>query len=81
LVLHGHIHENTEYRKKGISFVNAGGSFNKKKEELSFNMIEIAGEEINTKQIKINNNQCKIFLPQPVLIEQETMKNYYIPTK
>jgi Icc protein len=49
LVLHGHLHESAEYTRKGIKFLNAGGSIlGKNKNILNFNVINISSREIKT---------------------------------
>jgi len=54
LVLHGHIHENNYYQRKGIQFLNSGGCFNNiKKEELFFRIIEINKKGIETKLVTL----------------------------
>jgi len=54
LVLHGHIHENNCYQRKGIQFLNSGGCFNNmKKGELFFRLIEINKKGIDTKLVTL----------------------------
>jgi predicted phosphodiesterase len=54
LVMHGHIHENINYQRKGIQFLNSGGCFNNtKKGKLSFRVIEINKKGISTKIISL----------------------------
>jgi predicted phosphodiesterase len=40
LVLHGHSHEAKEYSRKGLHFVNAGGSIESETESLCFYIID-----------------------------------------
>jgi len=55
LVLHGHIHQSKEYFRKGIRFLNAGGSIkNNKSKDLFINSVKInkTGININVDQIE-----------------------------
>ncbi|MHB1686849.1 MAG: metallophosphoesterase family protein, partial [Ignavibacteriaceae bacterium] len=55
LVLHGHYHETKEYHRKGIRFLNAGGSF----KSLSPNELFINFIDVKPATIKINtHNLC-----------------------
>lgn len=48
LVLHGHLHETCEYRKRNIKFLNAGASINGKvPNSLSINELDISGDYIS----------------------------------
>lgn len=48
-VFHGHIHENDEYLRKGIRFINGGGCFNNIKDgEISYNQVDITRKHIKT---------------------------------
>jgi hypothetical protein len=52
--MHGHIHENINYQRKGIQFLNSGGCFNNtKKGKLSFRVIEIKKKGISTEIISL----------------------------
>jgi len=54
LVLHGHYHENIEYYRKGIRFLNAGASIkNRNADELQINFVEIKNGEIITEIHKL----------------------------
>ncbi|MCX7877911.1 MAG: metallophosphoesterase [Ignavibacteria bacterium] len=44
IVLHGHLHESAEYHRKGIKFINAGGSILGEKNSCSVSFIEIGSE-------------------------------------
>ena len=47
LVLHGHLHENSKYRRKGIQFLNAGASvLGANPMELNVNIVTIADQRI-----------------------------------
>lgn len=62
LVLHGHLHENSEYLRKGIKFINGGGSvLCQDKNLLNINAIKITGNEIFNEVIhlKANNHTQK----------------------
>lgn len=49
LVLHGHLHESFEYWRKGLHFLNAGGSVDKNKPgELKINFVTINQDSIRT---------------------------------
>ncbi len=47
LVLHGHSHDVKQYSRKGIHFLNAGGSIENEKNSFSFYIIEINKDEWN----------------------------------
>jgi predicted phosphodiesterase len=48
LVLHGHLHESSFYKRKKIKFLNAGGTILlENKGELNYNMIEISSNSIS----------------------------------
>ncbi len=50
LVLHGHLHESAEYTRKGIKFLNAGGSIlGANSDELNLNYININSKEFKTR--------------------------------
>jgi 3',5'-cyclic AMP phosphodiesterase CpdA len=54
LVLHGHVHENNRYQRKGIPFVNGGAAIDDgKRQNLSINFININsnGIRIDTEKI------------------------------
>ena len=54
LVLHGHFHENIEYVRKGIRFLNAGASVKSNDpNELQINFIEINPHKIITETHKL----------------------------
>lgn len=67
-VLHGHLHENIEYCRKNLKFLNAGGSV-LGKNHLYINSITLNGNKILTEKIQLkkpaaseNNNQIsKLF--------------------
>jgi len=44
LILHGHLHESAEYIKKGLRFINAGGSVLGEISKCTVSFIEISGE-------------------------------------
>lgn len=57
LVLHGHLHETTDYTRKNIKFLNAGGTIlGTNKNLLDYNIIEISAEEIKHTASRINLN-------------------------
>ncbi|MBN2365270.1 MAG: metallophosphoesterase [Calditrichaeota bacterium] len=50
LVLHGHLHESSEYIKQGVRFVNAGGTIDGNRPgELKLNLISIIKDMIETR--------------------------------
>ncbi len=63
LVLHGHYHELSEYKREGIRFLNAGGSLkNNSKNLIGLNFIDISqsGKIItNTVELKYDHNNFK----------------------
>jgi len=57
LVLHGHLHESAEYMRKGIKFLNAGGSvLDDNKAFLNINRINISSGIITTSIESIRTN-------------------------
>jgi 3',5'-cyclic AMP phosphodiesterase CpdA len=55
MVLHGHLHETNEYHRKGIKFINSGGSIlGYKPNEIKITEINITGKQI-TSQVKAFN--------------------------
>ena len=58
LVLHGHLHETTGYKRKGIKFLNAGGSvLNSDPDEMKFNIINISNSSFQTENVIIPFNR------------------------
>ncbi len=54
LVLHGHVHNNIEYKMNGIRFLNGGGSLEEKQQgRLFINFIDVDQENINIQIEKI----------------------------
>jgi predicted phosphodiesterase len=54
LVLHGHLHETSEYNRKGIKFINAGGSIlGTKLNEMKINVLDISSSSIKNEFITI----------------------------
>lgn len=61
LVLHGHVHENREYRRKNIQFLNGGGSvLENAGKEARFNLITITGKSIETEQVLLTDESGSI---------------------
>lgn len=55
LVLHGHLHESSAYFRKGLKFLNAGGSIlGGNSGTIRFNEIEITGSELNHKIVTLD---------------------------
>jgi predicted phosphodiesterase len=63
LVLHGHYHESLEYYRKGIRFLNAGGSF--KNKLISHGQINLINTDDN--RLKIEIHKIPLLLNQQVL--------------
>ena len=66
LILHGHLHTTHHYEKKGLNFLNAGGSVKSPdSNKLKFNIINVSKDSITSdiKKISIENNnkEEKIF--------------------
>jgi predicted phosphodiesterase len=47
MVLHGHSHDIKQYSRKGIYFINAGGSIENDSDNLFFFLIEYKSEDFN----------------------------------
>ena len=54
LVLHGHSHENREYQRKGIQFLNAGASIDNFSKDAFYYMIELNANEFNYELHRLN---------------------------
>ena len=60
MVLHGHLHETTAYNRKGIKFLNAGGSIlGNKPQEMKINIINISNNnfQIETRTIPVSTSK------------------------
>lgn len=60
LVLHGHSHEVIQYSRKGINFLNAGGSIENEKNNSSFFVIEFTKDECNIDLQQIGSKKLPI---------------------
>ena len=61
LVLHGHIHENNEYIRKGVRFINAGASLlGPIDDELKINFVNVQHSKINIETHRIIHNTSSI---------------------
>jgi DNA repair exonuclease SbcCD nuclease subunit len=70
LVLHGHSHEMSEYMRRGLKFVNSGGSIdNKKNKEVGYFLINVDGFDFNI-------NMKKFFIEKNITVEQDSLINY-----
>ena len=59
--MHGHIHENKEYIRKGIRFLNGGASiFGYVKDELEINFVNVQNSKINIETHIIIHNTSSI---------------------
>lgn len=60
VVLHGHVHESNQYKRKNIKFINAGGSIlSGKNDALYVNVIEISSTGITNDLVKVDNPSVK----------------------
>jgi len=70
LILHGHVHESVEYSKRGIRFLNAGGSIDKNRPgELKINFISVKSGRIQTeiRTIPVQEHVPRILeFPNPI---------------
>lgn len=57
LVLHGHLHENREYTRKGIKFLNCGGSVLGDDKFLKINEVTISGKSISNKVVTLKKEE------------------------
>jgi 3',5'-cyclic AMP phosphodiesterase CpdA len=57
LVLHGHVHVNGEYERKGVRFINGGGSLFGSAAEIAFNLITVRPGSIENRIITIPEEQ------------------------
>jgi len=53
VVLHGHVHVNTEYERKGLRFINGGGSLLGPLGDIAFNLVSVTPEGIESRTITI----------------------------
>ena len=54
VVTHGHVHANSSYSRKGVKFLNGGGSLlGPGSPDVSFNLIEVSREAIRTRTITV----------------------------
>jgi len=53
VVLHGHVHTNTEYERKGVRFVNGGGSLLAPLGDIAFNLLSVTPEGVESRIITI----------------------------
>jgi 3',5'-cyclic AMP phosphodiesterase CpdA len=65
LVLHGHVHVNEEYTRKGVRFINAGGSLLGPGNRMSFNLLEVTPGSIESRVITIPEEQPALPLRVP----------------
>jgi 3',5'-cyclic AMP phosphodiesterase CpdA len=64
LVLHGHVHLNAEYSRKGVQFLNGGGSLLGPGDRLAFNLISIGPESIENRIVTIPDEPTALPAPQ-----------------
>ena len=51
-ILHGHVHENFEYQRKGLRFINGGGSIlGPQKQIISLNLLVATQDDLHVRQI------------------------------
>ncbi len=68
LVLHGHLHENHEYSRKGIKFLNCGASVLGDDKFLKINEVTIFGKSISNKVVTLKKDERS----------QEAQKNHVL---
>jgi 3',5'-cyclic AMP phosphodiesterase CpdA len=66
LVLHGHVHVNGEYGRKGIQFLNGGGSLLGPGNRMAFNLIDIGPDSIENRIITIPEERPAVPVRPPV---------------
>ena len=70
MVLHGHLHETKDYLRKGIRFINSGGSIKSfEKNSVAINFILVTEKEISTEVHLI-----KEFSANPVIMMETEVK-------
>jgi 3',5'-cyclic AMP phosphodiesterase CpdA len=73
LVLHGHVHVNGDYVRKGLRFVNGGGALlGPGAPGTAFNLIRIAGDEVSVRIITVPEEEPTIPLALSVDGPRET---------
>ncbi len=84
LVLHGHYHETAEYERKGVKFLNAGGSLKAlTPKTLSINFIDIknSGIKINTHYLPdknvVTNSEAEVLLSEAVTSDGFTQNEIF----
>jgi len=60
LVLHGHVHVNGEYTRKGLQFINGGGSLLGAGNGIAFNLISVGPGSIENRVVTIPEDQPAI---------------------
>jgi len=70
IVLHGHVHRNAEYRRKGVRFLNGGGSvLGPGLDELNVNMLRVSDREVEVEIHCLSDAKARkreFLLPPPV---------------
>jgi 3',5'-cyclic AMP phosphodiesterase CpdA len=66
VVLHGHVHVNAEYERKGVRFINGGGSLLGAPDRLAFNLISIRPGAIETRIVSIPDELPALPASRPV---------------
>jgi 3',5'-cyclic AMP phosphodiesterase CpdA len=66
LVLHGHVHVNGEYGRKGTQFLNGGGSLLGAGNRMAFNMITVGPESIENRIITLPEEHPAVPAGAPV---------------
>jgi len=75
LVLHGHYHRMMDYERKGIRFLNGGGSvLDERSKTLSVNIVRVSGREIDVAlhriPLEVADEARGLGLPAPPLLDQ-----------
>jgi 3',5'-cyclic AMP phosphodiesterase CpdA len=61
LVAHGHVHTNSTYDRKGVKFLNGGGSLlGPASPQVSFNLIQITREAITTRTVTVPDERPSV---------------------
>lgn len=59
IVLHGHLHEQADYVRKGTNFLNSGASLKNDKHLLNFNLIDFSKDELSKQTFSIPFDKTK----------------------
>jgi predicted phosphodiesterase len=80
MVLHGHVHETNEYIRKGIKFLNAGGSvIGVKSDFLNINVINISREDITNEIVSLKSSKRQPELVKDFSLSKTVIQNSHLP--